>query len=153
MRVCVRVCVCVDCALPPPPQARQRAGRAGREGRGRCYRLYPEAVFGELAEETVPEILRCPLSSVALQLLALGVADLLSFDFMAAPEEEALVQALEGLYLLGAVEKETERLRLSALGQRMAHFPLEPHLARALIASQVGCHTPPPPIPGLGPHR
>jgi HrpA-like RNA helicase len=54
-------------------QARQRAGRAGREAPGTCYRLYPEPTFFKLEESTVPEILRCNLSNIVLQLLALGV--------------------------------------------------------------------------------
>lgn len=54
-------------------QARQRAGRAGREAAGTCYRLYTEPTFTGLEENTVPEILRCNLSNIVLQLLALGV--------------------------------------------------------------------------------
>ena len=54
-------------------QARQRAGRAGREAPGTCYRLYPEPAFFKLEESTVPEILRCNLSNIVLQLLALGI--------------------------------------------------------------------------------
>lgn len=54
-------------------KARQRCGRAGRHTSGICYRLYREAEFFNLDEETQPEILRCNLSSVVLQLLALNV--------------------------------------------------------------------------------
>lgn len=87
-----------------------------------------------LPDATVPEIQRCPLASVVLQLLALGVTDILGFDFMAAPPDEALVRALEQLCLLGAVE---EGERLTPLGRQMAHLPLEPHLARAILSSPV----------------
>ncbi|KAJ7384960.1 Putative ATP-dependent RNA helicase dhx33 [Desmophyllum pertusum] len=52
-------------------QARQRTGRAGRETSGVCYRLYTEEQFDELKEMTTPEIQRCNLASVALQLMAL----------------------------------------------------------------------------------
>ncbi len=84
----------------------------------------------------MPEIQRSPLSSVVLQLLAMGVRDILGFDFMDAPSEEALVRALEQLYLLGAVEM-GEGAELTALGRKIAHFPLDPHLAKAIIVSQV----------------
>ena len=54
-------------------QAQQRCGRAGREAPGQCFRLYPEPTFRQLAPATEPEITRCNLSSVVLQLYALGV--------------------------------------------------------------------------------
>ena len=119
-------------------QARQRAGRAGREAPGRCYRLYTEETFGDLQENSEPEILRSPLSSVVLELLAMGVADLLSFNFMTAPSEEGLVAALEQLCHLKAVEGgEGGGVRLTELGKRMAHFPLDPCLAKAILAATV----------------
>lgn len=39
-------------------QAWQRAGRAGRENAGSCYRLYTEDEFNNLASMTIPEIQR-----------------------------------------------------------------------------------------------
>lgn len=39
-------------------QAWQRAGRAGREDSGSCYRLYTEQEFDNLIPMTVPEIQR-----------------------------------------------------------------------------------------------
>ena len=57
-------------------QARQRAGRAGREAPGRCYRLYPEASWAALADDVTPEILRCDLASVVLQLKAVWNSNL-----------------------------------------------------------------------------
>ncbi|GAB4840130.1 Pre-mRNA-splicing factor ATP-dependent RNA helicase DEAH10 [Ancistrocladus abbreviatus] len=66
-------------------QALQRSGRAGREGPGKCFRLYPENVFVKLADSTVPEIKRCNLSNVILQLKALGIDDIIGFDFMEKP--------------------------------------------------------------------
>ncbi len=54
-------------------QAWQRTGRAGRESNGICYRLFTEAEFESMPLSTVPEILRSNLSSVGLQLIALGI--------------------------------------------------------------------------------
>ena len=116
-------------------QARQRAGRAGREMPGYCYRLYTEDSFLSLPEQTIPEIQRCNLSNVILQLLAVGIKDIVGFDYMDPPSEESLVSALEELYLLGAVENE-EELGLTPLGQSMSHYPLNPPLARAILAAQ-----------------
>lgn len=87
-------------------------------------------------EHTVPELQRCNLTGVVLELLALGLNDILSFDFMDPPSKEALVDALEQLYLLGAVQQEGG-LQLTPLGKQMAHYPLEPHLSKAILASQV----------------
>lgn len=63
-------------------EAWQRAGRAGREQRGDCFRLYTEASFTALAETVVPEILRSNLANVALQLKALGIHDIAGLEFM-----------------------------------------------------------------------
>lgn len=122
-------------------QARQRAGRAGREAPGYCYRLYTESTFSELRENTQPEILRCPLTSVVLELLAMGVNDLLTFDFLSAPSEDGLVSALEQLCQLGGVEGggggEGGGVRLTELGWKMSQFPLEPSLAKAILLAPV----------------
>jgi pre-mRNA-splicing factor ATP-dependent RNA helicase DHX15/PRP43 len=66
--------------------AQQRAGRAGRTRPGKCFRLYTEKAFvNELQEQTYPEILRCNLGNVVLQLKKLGIDDLVHFDFMDPP--------------------------------------------------------------------
>ena len=39
-------------------QAQQRAGRAGREAPGSCYRLYTEVAYEGLADAPEPEIQR-----------------------------------------------------------------------------------------------
>ncbi|KAK6921901.1 DEAD-box helicase, OB fold [Dillenia turbinata] len=87
-------------------QALQRSGRAGREGPGNCFRLYMESEFEKLADSTVPEIKRCNLSNVILQLKALGVDDVIGFDFMERPSRMAIVKSLEELFLLGALTDE-----------------------------------------------
>ncbi|KAI7993897.1 Pre-mRNA-splicing factor ATP-dependent RNA helicase DEAH10 [Camellia lanceoleosa] len=119
-------------------QALQRSGRAGREGPGKCFRLYPESEFDKLSDSTVPEIRRCNLSNVILQLKALGVDDIIGFDFMEKPSSEAVVKSLELLVLLGAL---TEEYKLSdPVGHQMARLPLEPIYSKALIlASQFNC--------------
>ncbi|KAJ7774724.1 P-loop containing nucleoside triphosphate hydrolase protein [Mycena metata] len=64
--------------------AQQRAGRAGRTRPGKCFRLYTEKDFmNELEEQTHPEILRSNLSNVVLELVKLGVTDLVRFDYLA----------------------------------------------------------------------
>eukprot|EP00049_Salpingoeca_infusionum_P022932 m.9592 g.9592 ORF g.9592 m.9592 type:complete len:1278 (+) comp5472_c0_seq1:307-4140(+) len=119
-------------------QAGQRAGRAGRTGPGKCYRLYTERAFREeMLESAVPEIQRTNLANTVLSLKAMGINDLLSFDFMDAPPTETLILALESLHSLGSLDDEG---LLTRLGRRMAEFPLEPQLSKMLIQStHLGC--------------
>uniref|UniRef100_A0A7I4EI91 RNA helicase n=1 Tax=Physcomitrium patens TaxID=3218 RepID=A0A7I4EI91_PHYPA len=87
-------------------QARQRSGRAGRERPGKCFRLYTEDLYRKLEDSTVPEIKRCNLANVVLQLKAFGIDDVLGFDFMDKPSRIAIVKSLEHLYSLGALTDE-----------------------------------------------
>lgn len=114
-------------------QARQRAGRAGRTGPGKCYRLYTEAAFrNEMLPNTVPDIQRQNLSHTILQLKAMGINDLLGFDFMDPPPAQTMITALESLYALSALDDEG---LLTRLGRKMADFPMDPSRAKMLIAS------------------
>lgn len=61
------------------------SGRAGRERPGKCFRLYTEDLYRKLEDSTVPEIKRCNLANVVLQLKAFGIDDVLGFDFMDKP--------------------------------------------------------------------
>ncbi|CAI0390751.1 unnamed protein product [Linum tenue] len=119
-------------------QALQRSGRAGREGPGKCFRLYPESEFEKLEDSTKPEIKRCNLANVILQLKALGVDDIFGFDFIEKPSRAAIVKSLEHLFLLGAL---TDDCKLSdPVGHQMARLPLDPIYSKALIlASQFNC--------------
>ncbi|KAI0240506.1 ATP-dependent RNA helicase DHX33 [Lamellibrachia satsuma] len=121
-------------------QAWQRTGRAGREAPGTCYRLYTEPEFDKLNINALPEIQRCNLASVVLQLLALGISDVLSFDFMDKPSKDSLEGALQQLEWLGAVAKGDNvtqgKLKLTPLGKLMAAFPLDPKLAKTLLAAK-----------------
>jgi ATP-dependent RNA helicase DHX8/PRP22 len=118
--------------------ANQRAGRAGRTGPGKCFRLYTEEAFKyEMYETSVPEIQRCNLGMILLTLKAMGVNDLLEFDFMDPPPEANLVYALEILYNLGALDNDG---LLTELGRKMAEFPLDPPMSKVLLASvDLGC--------------
>ncbi|KAK2737669.1 DEAH-box ATP-dependent RNA helicase prp22 [Myotisia sp. PD_48] len=119
-------------------QAKQRAGRAGRTGPGKCFRLYTEAAYqSEMLPTTIPEIQRQNLSHTILMLKAMGINDLLHFDFMDPPPTNTMLTALEELYALSALDDEG---LLTRLGRKMADFPMEPALAKVLIASvDMGC--------------
>ncbi|XP_051132111.1 probable pre-mRNA-splicing factor ATP-dependent RNA helicase DEAH5 [Andrographis paniculata] len=118
--------------------AKQRAGRAGRTGPGKCYRLYTESAFhNEMSPTSIPEIQRINLGMTTLNLKAMGINDLLAFDFMDPPSPQALISAMEQLYSLGALDEEG---LLTKLGRKMAEFPLDPPLSKMLLASvDLGC--------------
>ncbi|KAJ9116307.1 hypothetical protein QFC22_004747 [Naganishia vaughanmartiniae] len=114
--------------------AQQRSGRAGRVGPGKAFRLYTKWAFqNELLEDTIPEIQRTNLGNVVLMLKSLGINDLLNFDFLDPPPAETLIKALESLYALGALNHKGE---LTRLGRRMAEFPVDPMLSKAIIQSE-----------------
>ena len=113
--------------------AQQRAGRAGRTRPGKCFRLYTEKDFvNELEEQTHPEILRSNLANTVLELVKLGIKDLVHFDYMDAPAPETIMRALELLNYIGALDDEGD---MTPLGAIMAEFPLDPQLAKMLIVS------------------
>ncbi|KAK7301562.1 hypothetical protein RJT34_12429 [Clitoria ternatea] len=114
--------------------AMQRAGRSGRTGPGKCFRLYTAYNFhNDLDDNTVPEIQRTNLANVVLTLKSLGIHDLLHFDFMDPPPAEALLKALELLFALSALNKLGE---LTKVGRQMAEFPLDPMLSKMIVASE-----------------
>ena len=51
----------------------------------------------------VPEMQRSELASTVLQLKALGVDNMMAFDWLAPPPAETMVRALELLHALGAL--------------------------------------------------
>ena len=113
--------------------AKQRAGRAGRTGPGKCFRLFTESAYkNEMLPTPVPEIQRTNLGNVVLNMKAMGIPDLLNFDFMDPPPAETLLTALRMLHALGALGPEG---LLTRLGRKMAEFPLEPQLSKILIKS------------------
>jgi HrpA-like RNA helicase len=95
-------CVAYSMSNEPPDPIKSLCGhrcdtlaKPGRDAPGKAFRLYTEAAFRQLARETVPEIRRCNLASTVLQLKALGVPDVLGFDFLDPPPQPALLRSLE----------------------------------------------------------
>jgi len=118
--------------------AKQRAGRAGRTGPGKCFRLYTEQAFrNEMMPMNIPEIQRTNLSNVVLSLKAMGINDLMGFDFMDKPPVPTLINSLETLWTLGALDDEG---LLTRLGRKMADFPMDPSQSKTLlVAVDLGC--------------
>ncbi|KAL9671491.1 hypothetical protein QQ045_009059 [Rhodiola kirilowii] len=119
--------------------ARQRAGRAGRVRPGKCYRLYTEEYFlKEMATEGIPEMQRTNLVSCVIQLKALGIDNILGFDWPASPSSEAMIRALEVLYSLGILDEDAKLT--SPIGFQVAEIPMDPMVAKMIISSnELGC--------------
>ncbi|KAK0208098.1 P-loop containing nucleoside triphosphate hydrolase protein [Desarmillaria ectypa] len=98
-----------------------------------CYRLYTEMAFrNELFENTIPEIQRTNLANTVLLLKSLGVKNLLEFDFMDPPPQANILNSMYQLWVLGALDNVGD---LTPVGRKMSEFPMEPSMAKMLIAS------------------
>ncbi|CAI9779287.1 unnamed protein product [Fraxinus pennsylvanica] len=83
----------------------------------------------------MPEIKRCNLSNVILHLKALGIGDIIGFDFIEQPDRIVIIKSMELLFLSGAL---TEASKLSyPVGQKMARLPPDPIYSKALIIFRI----------------
>jgi ATP-dependent RNA helicase DDX35 len=81
---------------------------------------------------------RTNLAPFVLQLKALGIDNVLRFDFLSPPPAELLARALELLYALGALDEYAKLTR--PMGLRMAELAVEPMMAKTLLAAEkFGC--------------
>lgn len=113
--------------------ATQRAGRAGRTKPGKCFRLYTQQTYEQLPEATVPEIQRSNLAPIVMQLKALGIDNVVRFDFLTSPPAELVIRAFELLYSLGAVDDYAKLTK--PLGMRMAELAVDPMMAKVLLVA------------------
>ncbi|KAI5965146.1 uncharacterized protein KGF55_001366 [Candida pseudojiufengensis] len=112
----------------------QRAGRAGRIGPGKCFRIFTKYSFdNDMEPSTKPEIQRLNLNSIVLLLLSLGINDLLNFEFLDSPPKQNLIKSLNLLYSFEAI---TINGKLTKLGFKMNEFPLDPILTKCIIESE-----------------
>ncbi|MDD5707533.1 MAG: ATP-dependent RNA helicase HrpA, partial [Kiritimatiellae bacterium] len=117
--------------------ANQRAGRCGRLGPGICVRLYSENDFRRRDPYTDPEILRSSLAGVILTMLDLRLGDIAEFPFIDPPAPAMIREGLRELHELGAVRLEEHATpSLTTVGWQLARMPIEPRLARMLLAAQ-----------------
>lgn len=121
--------------LPVEPISRasadQRAGRCGRVGPGICIRLYSEADYNARDEFTTPEIRRTNLASVILQTIAYRLGAIEKFPFLDPPARGAILDGYKTLYELGAID---ERHKITEIGRQLGRLPLDPRLARIILA-------------------
>jgi ATP-dependent RNA helicase DDX35 len=97
------------------------------------HRLYSEADFSALSVATPPEMQRSDLAMAILQLKALGIDNVLRFNFPSPPPARNLHSALGLLYALGAIDSDGQLTE--PLGIKMAEFPINPLYSKALMVS------------------
>lgn len=127
--------------------ATQRAGRAGREAPGTCFHLYTSESASDLPPTTEPASAHADLSGSLLRLAAVGVAPD-TFPWLDPPSTERLAETVMRLTQLGALKLPPFTVdiegnstgggspTLTPLGARMALLPLEPSLARVVLAAE-----------------
>ncbi|KAM9466044.1 putative pre-mRNA-splicing factor ATP-dependent RNA helicase DHX32 [Clarias gariepinus] len=98
--------------------------------KGKCFCLYLENM--PLPVENVPHILESDITSTVLFLKRMEIAGLGHCNFIDRPDPEGLMQALEELDYLAALDNDGN---LSEIGIIMSEFPLEPQMAKTLLAS------------------
>lgn len=111
--------------------ANQRAGRCGRVAEGICIRLYDEEDFARRPAFTDPEIFRTNLAAVILRAKALKLGDIREFPFLQAPPPRAIADGISILQELRALTPEGE---LTRIGRELSRLPVDPKLARMLLA-------------------
>lgn len=113
--------------------ARQRSGRCGRVSAGVCIRLFSEEDFNSRPEFTDPEIVRSNLAAVILRMASLNLGDVAAFPFLEMPDSRYINDGFQVLLELGAVN---EHNGLTRLGEQMARLPIDPKIARILLAAK-----------------
>ncbi|MDE2311300.1 MAG: ATP-dependent RNA helicase HrpA [Betaproteobacteria bacterium] len=113
--------------------ASQRAGRCGRVMSGICVRLYDEESFQARTEYTDAEIFRVSLATVILRMSALNLGDVAEFPFIEPPGARSIADGYQLLQELGAMD---EQRTLTAIGHELAKLPLDPKIARLLLAGR-----------------
>src|SRR5690606_7665608 len=111
--------------------ADQRKGRCGRVSEGICIRLYDETDYERRPQYTDPEILRTNLAAVILQMKALKLGRIEEFPFIEPPDPKQIRDGYITLHEIGATD---DRDELTPLGQTLARLPIDPRIARMVMA-------------------
>ena len=111
----------------------QRAGRAGRQEAGVCYRLWAEHENQNRVAFTAPEIIDADLATFILELAAWGDSNPAHYSFLTQPPVAHVTQASELLILLGALD---QNKRITAHGTYLLSLSLHPRLAHMLCRAQ-----------------
>uniref|UniRef100_A0A8B9ZCB2 RNA helicase n=1 Tax=Buteo japonicus TaxID=224669 RepID=A0A8B9ZCB2_9AVES len=127
----------------------QRRGRAGRVSKGYCYRLIHKDFWTDfIPEESVPEMLRCPLGTTVLKIkkLDMGAPKALLATALSPPDVGDIERTIFQLKELGALttgvqtEDDPHDGELTFLGRVLAQLPVDLHLGKLIVLGHVfGC--------------
>ena len=121
-------------------QANQRAGRAGRDQPGICYRMYTENEWTEMEKSSTREICNSDLTGVILEMIAIGINDFENFNYFEAPDSTSIQRGLNSLLSLECITKvdgddDKCSYQRNDLGIEMVQFPLDPFLSKLIMQS------------------
>lgn len=108
--------------------AKQRAGRAAREGKGLVYRLWSEEEESSFLDRTKPEILSGDIDRLVLEIKAWG-EEIHQLPFLDSPNKGSVIQSTNRLKLLGCLDKNSN---LTNLGKECLRYPLPIRLGKIL---------------------
>lgn len=111
----------------------QRMGRAGRVASGVCYRMWSLATEHRMAENRTPEILEADLAPMVLDIAAWGESSVQSLPWLTPPPTAHLVQAIQLLQFLGALD---EKGTITDHGRLLAQLPCHPRIAQMLLTAR-----------------
>ena len=119
--------------------ATQRAGRTGRVGPGRVYRLYTEQTHARMMEHELAEVLRRPLEDVVLNMWSVlenasdfqGVTPFLQ-RMIEVPDDTYIAKSYERLYESALISVPNDKACLTPAGRFTAALPLDLSLGRML---------------------
>ena len=109
--------------------ADQRAGRAGRQSPGACYRMWSPMEHGTRATHPTPEIAEVDLAGFRLEVAAWGTP-VSEMRLLTHPPAAAVRAAEDLLVMLGAIDRSGS---VTEIGRRMLQLPVHPRLARMLV--------------------
>ena len=113
--------------------ADQRRGRAGRQGPGRCVRLWSAADEQRRPAQDPPELQRADPQPTVLDLAQWGAGLGEELDWL-EPPPKPLFQ--EGQQQLKQLKLLTDQGRITAIGQQVAAFGMHPRLGLMLIQAR-----------------
>ncbi|XP_065540774.1 ATP-dependent RNA helicase TDRD9 isoform X4 [Lathamus discolor] len=127
----------------------QRKGRAGRVSKGYCYRLVCKNFWTDsIPEQSVPEILRCPLGTTVLKIkkLDMGGPKALLATALSPPSVDDIERTILQLKELGALtncvqtEEDPHDGELTFLGRVLVQLPVDLHLGKLIVLGHAfGC--------------
>ena len=111
-------------------QAIQRAGRANREDKGLCFRLFAELDYEQRPYLHKSEISKSDLSELYLMSIDLFNANLDEIHWFENPPESALKNASLLLFAINAIDQDK---KITEIGKKIIKYPLHPRLGRIIV--------------------